>query len=622
MNNAIKIILAAFFMLSVIFAVNGMGQTSGELAANMTADGWKQFGATQRDGIDRAAVNSLDDKITHSGKSALKTAKTSPKELAGWEKDITTLEPGKKYQISFWIKTEDIANEQGGHPFNPLGAFLEVSFKANSSNAPLVFASIPVAYSHEWQEKKVSFIVPDGSAKATVRLVTAFMTGAVWWDSINIVKLPPAFSSDKARENELDEFGGWKKIKGKSTGYFHTEIINNRWWIIDPAGYAFIAAGVDSVAIKRPDNPEYMQSVLERRRTEAEWLRLISSRLKEWGFNTISYKVPGIEGMAYGGLFGIKTLTAVRDNFNVFEKMPVFPDVFDKRYKEVLDADARESTDKVDKWLLGYFLNNELPWSGDAKRMQSSLFDSFLSMPGKRPGKKALVEFLQKRYKGDTSAFNNVWGTDIKGFDELLSTKKLKNIVKLGSAKEDKSQFLRLIASTYFKLNHEAIKKYDPNHMILGCRFFDASPPKEVIEEMNNYVDIISFQPYDLIAPIEHMEEAYKLNLKPIMVTEFGFAADDSGLPNTIGPGAVFKSQTERGIWYERYVDHLLSSPFMVGWVWFRYMDQNGKGDWQGENKNFGLVDKTDEPYAVFTNNVRKVNKTAYTRALLSAFTK
>ena len=61
---------------------------------------------------------------------------------------------------------------------------------------------------------------------------------------------------------------------------------------------------------------------------------------------------------------------------------------------------------------------------------------------------------------------------------------------------EDKSGFLRLVAKIYFELHYNTIKKYDPNHMILGVRFIGANAPKEVLEEMSPYVDIVSFQPY------------------------------------------------------------------------------------------------------------------------------
>ena len=45
----------------------------------------------------------------------------------------------------------------------------------------------------------------------------------------------------------LNTYGGWKKIRTKPTGFFHTQKIENRWWIIDPHGYVFLSVGLNSV---------------------------------------------------------------------------------------------------------------------------------------------------------------------------------------------------------------------------------------------------------------------------------------------------------------------------------------------------------------------------------------
>ena len=46
---------------------------------------------------------------------------------------------------------------------------------------------------------------------------------------------------------ELSIYGGSKKLSGSRTGFFHTEQINDRWWIIDPDGYVFISLGLNHV---------------------------------------------------------------------------------------------------------------------------------------------------------------------------------------------------------------------------------------------------------------------------------------------------------------------------------------------------------------------------------------
>ncbi len=45
-----------------------------------------------------------------------------------------------------------------------------------------------------------------------------------------------------------DSYGGWSKLKGKKTGFFHTEEMQGRWWLVSPEGNAFISKGVDHVA--------------------------------------------------------------------------------------------------------------------------------------------------------------------------------------------------------------------------------------------------------------------------------------------------------------------------------------------------------------------------------------
>jgi hypothetical protein len=44
-----------------------------------------------------------------------------------------------------------------------------------------------------------------------------------------------------------DSYGGWLELKGKRTGFFHTEQIQGRWWLISPAGNALFSKGVDHV---------------------------------------------------------------------------------------------------------------------------------------------------------------------------------------------------------------------------------------------------------------------------------------------------------------------------------------------------------------------------------------
>ena len=48
-------------------------------------------------------------------------------------------------------------------------------------------------------------------------------------------------------ESDYDAYGGWKKLQGKKTGFFHTEKVNGKWWIVSPEGNFFFSKGVNSV---------------------------------------------------------------------------------------------------------------------------------------------------------------------------------------------------------------------------------------------------------------------------------------------------------------------------------------------------------------------------------------
>ena len=55
----------------------------------------------------------------------------------------------------------------------------------------------------------------------------------------------------------LSKYGGWMEKRLKSTGFFHTQKQNDRWWIIDPDGYAFISIGINSVNLPNRKTEEH-----------------------------------------------------------------------------------------------------------------------------------------------------------------------------------------------------------------------------------------------------------------------------------------------------------------------------------------------------------------------------
>ena len=52
-----------------------------------------------------------------------------------------------------------------------------------------------------------------------------------------------------ATAQELDTYGGFTDIKGTKTGFFHTQKIDGRWWLVTPEGHGFFGIGLSHPVI-------------------------------------------------------------------------------------------------------------------------------------------------------------------------------------------------------------------------------------------------------------------------------------------------------------------------------------------------------------------------------------
>lgn len=228
------------------------------------------------------------------------------------------------------------------------------------------------------------------------------------------------------------------------------------------------------------------------------------------------------------------------------------------------------------------------------------------------------MELLRKRYE-DIRKFNAVWGTSFTNWNDALESTSWNEHTN-EKVFADKIEFVRLCAEKYFSITTEAIRKADPNHMILGCRFAGDAPP--IWDIAGKYCDIVTFNIYgqvDLqklepIGLVETITKWYKQAKRPMMVTEWSFPALDSGLPCRAGAGMRVRTQAEKAKCFEVYQKTFFSLPFMVGSDYFMWVDEPALGISKNfpEDSNYGLVDVNDEPWQVFTETVARVNAKVY----------
>jgi hypothetical protein len=202
--------------------------------------------------------------------------------------------------------------------------------------------------------------------------------------------------------------------------------------------------------------------------------------------------------------------------------------------------------------LIGYFIGNEPRWPG------RNLIERILADPEESPTQRFVRAFLED--KGDTAAARDA--------------------------------VVEKISRHYFKVTADAIRKADPNHMVLGIRWAGSAP--EPVLRANDVFDVFSINIYRFEPPAEQIHRIYDLVQKPVMIGEFHFGAAERGLAPSL---VMVKDQIERGAAYQYYVERAAAQPVVVGTHYFQLCDQPVTGRFDGENYNLGFVNVTDLPY-------------------------
>ncbi len=381
--------------------------------------------------------------------------------------------------------------------------------------------------------------------------------------------------------------------KGKK--FFKVEKKGDKYWLVDPSGRSFISKGVNVVLDKDGavlQNSQYYD-VSEKYKSREDWAKDAVKRLKKWKFNTIgswSDAATYYYDLPFTVMLGIPSTTDHR-----------LVDVFDPMFIENVEATVASKCKRFRdaKYLIGYYVDNELPWYGDVGWYTGHaplLLDEYSRLPDNAPGRKKLEEFLQCAYG--------------KSIDDFMK-------VRGAQSREAREQFAGLVADEYFSVICDTIRKYDPNHLILGVRFA-CNAPDGVARACGENCDIVSVNYYCKNMKVDRQlfDNYYFICKKPIMITEFSYRAMEnrSGDKNTKGADVTVKTQADRATGFDKYVTQVMEFPYLVGYHWFDYFDQSPQGrSFDGENSNYGIVDIYDKEYEILTEQMKKTNKQADT---------
>ena len=377
------------------------------------------------------------------------------------------------------------------------------------------------------------------------------------------------------------------------------------WRLYDPAGREIFLNGVDHVKwtghrSERTASAAYFETNRKKYAVKAAWETNTLHRLREWGFNLLGAGCDNDlrhRGLAHTVYLNIGGRMAKAGGDLAIRANPAdvpcggFPNVFSPEW-EMACARVAEEMCKAERGspdLLGYFIDNELAWWGDgAFDLACGLFDCTAKLPPEHSAKKALEDFLRQQGVDDASKAD----------------------------RQIKTAFLSLAAERYFSVAAAAIRRVDPDHLVLGCRFAGLNGAgREVWAAAGRHCDIVSFNCYpwvdldrnvvmggaamqdvpfaDLIA------ERSNWSKKPFMITEWSFPALDSGLPCMHGAGQRFRTQAERSRATELFLRAMRSSGAVVAHSYFMWVDEPYFGIRKDlpEDSNYGLVNENDEPY-------------------------
>lgn len=310
------------------------------------------------------------------------------------------------------------------------------------------------------------------------------------------------------------------------------------------------------------------------------WASNTTERMLGWGFGTVA-------GWSHGYINEHSPLryTLVVPFGNWRENDSRLIDVFDPVYSNEVDQVAKENCapHRDDTRLIGYFLNNELPWYGQygwPSDPKISLLSRYRALPESAPGRKRLEEFIAKN-----------------GSDRLAEV-----------------NWAGVVADQFYKLCAAAARRHDPNHLVLGSRIAGRAQVP-VMAAAGRYCDVVSMNQYSKTGVLDTnlLGQVAALTGKPILITEFSWRATEnrSDCHNSRGADVTVQTQQDRADCFNRYAGVALAQPYIVGYDWFLYHDQPPGGRFDGEDCNYGLVDIYDKPYEEIVNAVSNMNARA-----------
>lgn len=303
-------------------------------------------------------------------------------------------------------------------------------------------------------------------------------------------------------------------------GFFRLAEHRGRWWLRTPEGRLFFSLALNHID-SAPLRQEATREIWERKygNSHERWLKeSVRPHLLAWGFNSVGWVqevvTRGLTNHRHSRNFTFEEYQWLDmpychmlpfADFHQWEAETRHPSIQSSDFADWCDYVARDQCARFarDPKLIGYFYIDCPTWVHTRKE--------------------------------------NVWKGPLFDPERLHS--------------EAGRKELHALASRYYQVTHDAIRRYDPNHLILGDRYEANAPlPMEVVRAAAPYVDVLSFQ--DFQDPAGHLKQWHSETGKPVLWA-------DGAKPEKRGfAGGYLSNDAE---WYARQLAGFRENPGCVG---------------------------------------------------------
>jgi len=437
-----------------------------------------------------------------------------------------------------------------------------------------------------------------------------------------------------------DKWGGYDGVKpdevvsGNPSGFWRTGKYNGRWVMVNPDGNVTILHGVNGACPDpcKESTCERTQRLYKARfSSNAEWAEYAGGILGAYGFNFYSLNpkrirltrdffdassqalmhsaTPGVQLSEVAFCYLLRTFFwdyyTLQGKSMDTSKWSVFALMFDDEYLDFIDKLASDAAAlyKDDPDFIGYYTDNELQFRASSASTPGIYLKQWLSYDTSVAGIPPAI--------AKAKAYAEKWMKDNYGVEPVAGN--------VTTAMDN--AFLLHISEYYYKTATEALRRHDPNHLLLGSRLHGKPKTLQLVHEAcAKYNDVISVNLYGVWEPDDsYFNTNFKTWVaktpKPCFVTEFYTRAADSTFEGELyantgeGGGWIVPDEATRGRHYQNFTRRLISFDHCIGWQWFQFTD-----DWREENgwNGKGLINPGYVPYYTLLSSMRELHRNIY----------